>query len=88
MTAPTQCPGWCAGEHEGEPRHLASLRSVGMSLVPGEARLWIDLTQGVDDPEPVIVLHVEEDVVARLKVSEAVSMALRTIGLAQLVIEG
>ncbi|MFC5834670.1 DUF6907 domain-containing protein [Nonomuraea insulae] len=86
------CPEWCTESHlatTGSVLHRAELRTVNLSLedVGYTPTLFIELVQ--QDPGeigPVIRLRVGELRVADLKPGEALSTALRLIGLTELVI--
>ncbi|WP_431920457.1 DUF6907 domain-containing protein [Nonomuraea jabiensis] len=94
----TVCPAWCAGDHDGERRHLAELLDVA-ATADGTAehtpRLYVDLRQGPDDERgvttndtpgggPLVHLELDERPVARLLPGEAVELARGLLELARL----
>ncbi|MBB5776238.1 DUF6907 domain-containing protein [Nonomuraea jabiensis] len=84
---PATCPAWCAGDHDGEARHLAELLDVTVTADGTAAhtpRLYLDLRQGPDDARPLIHMEVDEQPVARLLPGEAVELARALLELARL----
>jgi hypothetical protein len=79
----TGCPAWCAGDHDGERRHLAEIQGIYPDPLHGDApyAVFVDLRQGPNDDRATVYVDLDQMPVMRLSPSDAVDLGWTLIEL-------